>query len=185
MSKFSDKDRKKNEENDIQEPSFREFHAIENTVDKLHKNCREIETNHLNDMIKDDLVIYKVRGDGACFYSSCAAHIYRDENQFGILRMIFHQFIVDNWWFFSDFFPFPYVATIGVGENFHSVCINNVRELHSFLLSPDSMKCWIDSQIDHSVIANMFGINVFTYVYNCQDSPPVWQMTSPDPILTN
>ena len=99
--------------------------------------------------------------------------------------MICHQFIVDNWWFFSDFFPFPYVATIGVGENFHSVCINNERELHSFLLSPDSMKCWIDSQIDHSVIANMFGINVFTYVYNCQDSPPVWQMTSPDPILTN
>ena len=98
-------------------------------------------------MIPKDHVIYKVKGDVACFYSSCAAHIYQDDSHMQTLRMISHNFIIDNWWFFRDFIPLPYITTVGTGELSYNVCIEDETELHSFLRSPDSLMSWSDSQV--------------------------------------
>ena len=112
---------------------------------ELHENCREIVEH--SEMIPDDMVIYKIKGFGACFYSSCAAHIYKDENQSGFLRILGHNFIVNNWWYFRDYFPLPFIATIGVGGEYQTMYIEDENELHSFLLSEKSLKCWSDSQV--------------------------------------
>ena len=73
--------------------------------------------------------------------------------------------------------------TVGTGENSYSVFIESVPELHSFLLSPESLKLWSDSQVDHLAIACMFNINVDVFVYNSPIYPPRWERTSPVPLL--
>ena len=95
----------------------------------------------------NEYMVYSIKGDGACFFSSCAAHIYKDETHVDTLRILTHHFIIDQWWYFADFFPFPFVGTVGTGEKSYNVCIEEVTELHSFLLSNDSLKLWSDSQV--------------------------------------
>ena len=117
----------------------------------LGRHCMDVDPQYL-DRITSDYVVFKILGDGACFYSSCSAHIYKDPVHVDTLRMLTHHFIVENWWYFKDFIPFPFQGTVGVGEQSYSICIEDAPELHSFLLSQESLKLWSESQVFiHSV----------------------------------
>ena len=102
-----------------------------------------------------------------------------------VLRMICHDFIIEHWWYFSNFIPFPYITTVGTGPQSYNVYIEDVSEFHSFLRSRDSLVSWSDSQVDHTVIACMFNINVDVLIYGAPDKDPHWQRTSPDSHLTD
>ena len=131
-----------------------------------------------------DFLIYSVPGDGACFYNSAAAHIYQDENQASNLRRLAHYFIVNNWWFFKDFYSFPFVEQVGVGEQKKSVFKETESDLTSFLLSEESLKCY-SSGVDTNVISNMFNIRIWIFTYNLDNLEPRWTLIEPEPLLAS
>ena len=134
-------------------------------------------------LILGDLVVYKIPGDGSCFFGSCSAHVYQDETQVDHIRRMAHYFLVENWWYFEEFITLPFIETVGVGAGSYNVCYDTVDELHAFFLRDESLKCFSNSQVDLAVMANMFNMNigVFSYGNNIQ---PRWSWTSPDPLLT-
>ena len=85
-------------------------------------------------------VVNNINGDETYFYSACAAHIYKDESH---METLSHNFIIDNWWYFSDFLPFPFSRTVGTGHEAYTVTFSQVDELHAFLLSKESLKSLI------------------------------------------
>ena len=103
VNDLSVKEKQKNQVNK-QQPPDNCLHSYNDV--SLHKNCKVVHSSHCH-LIPDDLVVYEVKGDGGCFYNACAAHIYKDESQTDILRMLAHSFIVEHWWYFRDFFPLP------------------------------------------------------------------------------
>ena len=130
--------------------------------------CRKIDIQNKN-YIQDNCVVYKIPGDGSCLFGACAAAIYQDENQGHHLRRLTNYFIVEHFWYFQEFIPFPFVENVGVGErrqlfSFYSVehlqnflsaprphCYtiecHTVDVLHFFLQSEESQKCWSNSQV--------------------------------------
>ena len=152
-------------------------------------NVFDLPPNHtyeLSHHFQGDLVGYRIPGDGACFYGSCAAHIYQDEKQVDHLRRLCHFYLVQNWDYYKLFIPFPFTEKVGVGSASYRVCFEDEEELKGFFLREESLKCFSTSNLDYAIICNMFNItiSVFTYgnIYNYDEGLRLTVMT-PDPVM--
>ena len=147
-------------------------------------NVEEVSPEHQHYIsILGDLVIYKIPGDGSCFFGSCSAHVYEDETQVDHIRRMAHYFLVENWWYFQEFITMPFIETVGVGVGSYNVCYDTIEELHAFFLRDESLKCFSNSQVDLAVMANMFNMNIGVFSHG-NNIEPRWSWTSPDPLLT-
>ena len=134
-------------------------------------------------LIPEHLGVYVIPGDGSCLFGALAAHIYQDESQVMNLRRLCHYYMVENWWYYAQFFALPFIETVGVGAESYSVHINNYDDLKSFFLSNNSLKCFNNSSIDFAVVANMFNMNIGVFTYGLGNLPPRWSWVYPDPLF--
>ena len=151
--------------------------------------ANKVHVNEVPDHIKPflgnmDLVVFPIKGDGACLYGSASAHIYHDEDQMQNFRKIIHQHIINNWWHYSSFITFPYTETVGVGKSKYTIHLETETEYLGFLLSERSMYCYGDN-VDLAAISNVFNINIAILTYGLSDGlQPRWTSLSPDPVVS-
>ena len=88
--------------------------------------------------MRDIMVIFPVKGDGACLYNAVAAYLYGDESQSAHLRRMAHQYIIMNWWYWKHI-PLPFTESVGVGSNSFTITKSTEKELFDFLESDESL----------------------------------------------
>ena len=146
-------------------------------------NVREVP-EQLRYFLGSDFLIYSIPGDGSCLYGSASAHIYHDEHQVSNLRRFVHVHIYNNWWYYSQFIPFPFKETVGVGESKIVVELETEAEYLDFLLSDRSMKCFGNS-VDVAAISNMLNINIGVFTHGIGGGiQPRWTWQYPDPVVS-
>ena len=59
--------------------------------------------------------------DGTCLDSGLSTHIYEDPSHVLHVKRMRHRFILDQWWYFGEFFSLPFTETVGVGPSSHQV----------------------------------------------------------------
>ena len=134
-------------------------------------------------MMRDLMLVFPAKADGACLYNAVAAFLYGDEVQSPHLKRMANQYIVMNWWYWRSWYSFPFKERVGVGKDSYEVYFTCEAEFHEFLQSDSSLLMW-STQTDIAVLANLCNLNIHSFTYNIKDSPPQWHTTPPDPNLT-
>ena len=61
----------------------------------------------------------------------------------------------------------PFEETVSVGDGSYQVHFSREEELLQFLQSDANLYMYASSQLDLANIANMFGMNIAVFTYNC------------------
>ena len=139
----------------------------------ITQDVSQPKSNHLSNVYKEHEtllngwnLILPIIGNGACFDNSAAAHIYEDPIQGLNLKRMRHSFIVQNWSYFGNFFPIPFIERVGTGNGSYMICCETYEDLAKFLLSEESLFLFSNSSIDIVALATMFHIDKHTFIYN-------------------
>ena len=128
-------------------------------------------------------------GKGACLYKVGADHIWLKD--FKILRKFTHSHIIQNWYFYSPFYTFPFTVKIGSGNDSYRKNIYNAEVFLQFLKTEESMFSFNSSQAELIALGNVMKVNINLLTYNLQgrEGPPEdraqWNLFQFNPALAN
>ena len=151
-------------------------------ISSAFKSSLQEVPDHLKDSMQLDCLVKTIPGDGSCLFNAAAQWIYGGFEHMKKLRKQSHLFLVQNWQYYHKFISLPFIETVVVGKSAYEVRKETYEEMKSFLLSDDSILCYINSSLDLSNLANMFNINIAIFTYSSGGSVvPHWTWIHPDP----
>ena len=176
--------KKKVKSNSKKENPKRSEKEREEKVDEFKINLKEINAK-FDPLFADvgldrnDLVVYKVKADGACASNCTALHCHQDERLGPYVRRNTNKYLVDFWPFFQPYFIFPHCQSVGS----EILTFNDETEYISFLRDdPRSAWLWMDHG-DLQAVANMYQISIHiltTGVEGMEEPKARWTHLVPD-----
>ena len=106
-------------------------------------------------------------GGGPCLFKSCADSIGLKD--FRHLRRFTHAHIIDQWYFFQQFYDLPIQVKIGAGNFTTFKVFENYEDYLAFLKTEESMLAWNHSEAEIAAIGQILNIDIIVLTYNIQN----------------
>ena len=139
-----------------------------------------------------DAIIVKQKGDGACFFSSSAEHLYGGSQNMKMFSRLCHQFFINCFIYYQPFIEYPFNVTVGVGNGSKQVTIHDAEEHKSFLRTEESLYSFA-THLDMQNVANLFNVPIHMFLYNLKSTSTEeeaqskcrWTTINPDPLVVS
>jgi hypothetical protein len=114
-----------------------------------------------------DCAVMKIPSDGGCFYAAVCQSLF-NTTDYSRMRYDAHKLMCDWFYYYRPVTGFPFVATVGVGDGSYMKWINNELEFLQFLHSEESLKSFIETDVDMKHLCNMFNVSIHVCTFNVQ-----------------